>query len=135
MMSALRAAPTVARPEVSARMLENLRATVREQLDSETFGPDELVPILVERGYDEAEVRTAITEVAAELEAEAHDPARLARQRQRKRSAHMVRFGLVWLAVGVPSTFFSGGGVVAMLVVFVFGATLVVAGLRALRRP
>ena len=112
----------------------DLHKTIRRQLDSETFEPDELRDLLVQRGHDEVEVTAAIAEVVEELETYANSPHQQQRVIRRRRAARLRRFGVMFLAVGLVYSLLSGAGILQLLVVVAGGGALVAAGMRGLKQ-
>ena len=115
-------------------MAQDLDHTVREMLVSETFEAHELVPVLTAKGHPESEVRIALARAQSSIAQQENDPAHLAGVARRGRAAHMVRFGVLWLAIGVPATFVLGGGLLPMMLAFAIGAAILMGGMRGLRR-
>jgi hypothetical protein len=111
-----------------------LQDNVRRQLSSETFEPDELTELLVERGYEEAEVTAAIAEVVNELEGQADNPAKQQQLARRRRAARMLRFGVMVLAIGLAFSVLGGRSILQLLLVIVVGGGLITAGYRGLKQ-
>ena len=81
--------------------MSELEDTVREMLRSETFEPDELRDVLVERGHDRADVERAIAEMQRTLAERSDSPAEVAARKRARRGGRMIRAGLMIAAVGL----------------------------------
>ncbi len=113
--------------------MSELEDTVREMLRSETFEPDELRDVLVERGHDRADVERAIAEMQRTLAERSDSPAEVAARKRARRGGRMIRAGLMIAAVGLVYVVLAGGGILLAWVVVGAGASLIAAGYRHAR--
>ena len=103
---------------------------MKELLDSGKFEPDEC------RRPRRARLprrRVAAVE-RAKVRKRAETRARREQSRDLARRGHLLRFGVLWLVVGLGFTIAYGAGLISYLVVIGVGATLVLAGTRSIKR-
>jgi hypothetical protein len=113
---------------------ERLDRTVKELLDSGTFEPDELPQALAARGFSAKDVVAAVERAQMRMRTEDESPARKQSRALTRRGTHLLRFGVLWLIVGLGFTMVSGAGLLSYVLVIGVGATLVVAGTRSITR-
>jgi hypothetical protein len=112
---------------------QRLDRTVKELLDSGTFEPEELPQALAARGFSPSEVSAAVERAQERMRTEEESPARKQSRALMRRGTHLLRFGVLWLLVGLGFTIMNGAGLLSYVVVIGVGATLVLAGMRSLK--
>lgn len=114
-------------------MAESLDDTVKRLLGSETFTAEELPDVLVQKGWDRAEIDAAIARATKKIAKEDESPARVLARKNARTGQHLLRFGVLWLTAGLIGSIVFGGGVLAYLAVVGVGGALIFAGNRALK--
>jgi hypothetical protein len=107
---------------------------VKELLDSGTFEPDELPQALAAHGFAAADVSAAVERARARMQADDESPARKQSRSLTRRGTHLLRFGILWLIVGLGFSLAGGAGLISYVLVIGVGATLVLAGMRMIKR-
>lgn len=111
-----------------------LDKTVEQLLASQTFEADELPDVLAKKGYARDDVAAAIARAQSKLATIAESPARTQALALQKRGAHLLRFGVIWLVVGLGFSLAFGAGLLSYLVVIGIGSALVFGGARSIKR-
>jgi len=113
---------------------EELDRTVKRLLESGTFEPAELPAALEGRGYAAADVAAAVERARTRIAADEESPARKQSRALKRRGAHLLRFGIFWLLIGLGFTVAYGAGLISYLLVIGIGAGLILAGMRSVKR-
>jgi hypothetical protein len=121
----------VSEPDLSADALDR---TVEQLLTSQTFEADELPDVLEKKGYARDDISAAIVRAQAKIGAAAESPAHVQARALQKQGARLLRFGVLWLVVGLAASLAFGAGLLSYLVVIGVGAALVFAGARSVKR-